>query len=151
MSGVRYWRLKRRMTYTALGKEAGCGGSTIRRLEDDLDHASYALLIRIADALGVTVDQLAEEYPEDAIGPGDHPAQTYTVEDSRLNPVGRFCRERNISLPEYAAMAGAHSRQAARRIWTKQKLKPGEILPLAQLAGLSQEEFLVQYGKEVAA
>lgn len=151
MSGVRYWRLKRRMTYTALGKEAGCSGSTVRRLEDDLDHASYALLIRIADALGVTVDQLAEEYPEDAVGPGDHPAQTYTVDDSRLNQVGRFCRASNISLPEYASMAAINSRQAALRVWTKQKLKPGEILPLARLAGLSQEEFLIQYGKGVAA
>ena len=151
MSGIRYWRLKRHMTYTDLGREAGCGGSTIRHLEDDLDHASYALLIRISDVLGVTVDQLAEEYPEDAVGPGDHPAQTYTVDDSRLNPVGRFCRERNISLPEYAAMAAIKSRQAARRVWTKQKLKPGEIEPLARLAGLSQEEFLVQYGKGAAA
>ena len=151
MSGVRYWRLKRRMTYTDLGKEAGCNGSTIRHLEDDLDHASYALLIRVADALGVTVDQLAEEYPEDAIGPGDHPAAKYTMDPVRLNPVGRFCREQNISLPEYAAMAGVRSRQAARRVWTKQKLKPGEILPLARLAGLSQEEFLVQYGKGAAA
>ena len=151
MSGVRYWRLKRRMTYTALGKEAGCGGSTVRRLEDDLDHASYALLIRIADALGVTVDQLAEEYPEDAVGPGDHPTAKYTMDPVRLNPVGRYCRASNISLPEYAAMAGVHSHQAARRVWTKQKLKPGEILPLAQLAGLSQEEFLVQYGKGAVA
>lgn len=151
MSGIRYWRLKNRMTYTDLGREAGCNGSTIRHLEEDLDHASYVLLIRIADTLGVTVDQLAEEYPEDAVGPGDHPAAKYTTDPVCLNPVGRFCRERNISLPEYAAMAGAHSRQAARRIWTKQKLKPGEILPLAQLAGLSQEEFLARYGKGVAA
>lgn len=151
MSGVRYWRLKRRMTYTALGKEAGCGGSTIRRLEDDLDHASYALLIRIADALGVTVDQLAEEYPGDAVGPGDHPTAKCTMDPVRLNPVGRYCRASNISLPEYAAMAGAHSRQAARRVWMKKKLKPGEIEPLARLAGLSQEEFLAQYGKGVAA
>lgn len=151
MSGTRYWRLKKRMTYTDLGREAGCSGSTIRRLEDDLDHASYALLIRIADALGVTVDQLAEEYPEDAVGPGDHPTAKYTMDPVRLNPVGRYCRASNISLPEYAAMAGAHSRQAARRIWTKKKLKPGEIEPLAQLAGLSQEEFLTRYGKGAAA
>lgn len=151
MSGIRYWRLKRRMTYTDLGREAGCSGSTIRSLENDLDHASYALLIRIADALGVTVDQLAEEYPEDAVGPGDHPTAKYTTDPVRLNSVGRFCRERNISMPEYAAMAGAHSRQAVRRIWTKKKLKPGEILPLARLAGLSQEEFLARYGKGVMA
>lgn len=147
MSGILFWRLKRRMTYTALGKVAGCDGSTIRRLEQDLDHASCALLVRVADALGVTVDQLDMEYPEDSVTLGDHPAARYTMPVSRLNPVGRFCRERNISLPEYAALTGKRSRQAALRVWTKQKLKPGEILPLARMDGLTVEEFLRRYGR----
>lgn len=149
MNGIRYWRLKRRMTYTDLARKAGCTLDTIRRLEEHIgSNTSSALLLRIANALDVTVDELLMEYPEDAITLGDHPTGKYTMALSRLNPVGRYCREHNISLPEYAALTGKRSKQAAQRTWTKQKLKYEEILPLAEREGLTAEEFLTHYEKE---
>lgn len=147
MNGLRYWRLKRHMSYSTLAKEAGGSGTTIRNLEEHLGHVSSDRLVRLADALDVTVDDLVREYPEDSIGLGDHPRSKYTMDKERLNPVGRFCRIHNISLPEYTALAGKNSKQAALRVWTKLKLRPGEILPLAQMEGLSIEDFLLRYKK----
>lgn len=149
MNGIRYWRLKRRMTCTTLAREAHCSPGTIHRLEKHIgSNTSAALLLHIANALGVTVDELLMEYPEDAITLGDHPVRKHTVAPSRLNPVGRYCRANNISLTEYTALTDKHSRQAAQRAWTKQKLKPEEILPLAEREGLTVEDFLTHY-KEV--
>lgn len=148
MNGLRYWRLKRRMSYTVLAKESGVSGSTIHNLEESLEHVYSDRLVRLADALDITVDDLVREYPEDSVGPGDHPKLKYTMDEDRLNPVGRFCRLHNISLPEYTTLAGKKSKQASLRVWTKRKLKPEEILPLAQMEGLSIEGFLLRYGKE---
>ncbi len=149
MNGIRYWRLKERMSYTELARKANCVPNTIRQLEERIkDITSYALLLRLAEALDVTVAQLMMEYRSDAITLGDHPARKYTMDPSRLNPVGHYCRTNNISLPEYAALTGKKSKQAAQRTWTKQKLKYEEILPLAEREGLTVEEFLT-YCKEV--
>ena len=148
MNGVQYWRLKKHMSINALAKAANCCSETIRRLEQTLSQAPSNRLVRVADALGVTVDDLAAEYSEEHITLGDHPAPKYTMDESRLNPVGRFCRAHNISLPQYAAMTGKRSKQAALRVWTKQKLKPEEILPLAQMEGISPEELLLRYAKK---
>lgn len=101
MNGIRYWRLKRRMTYTDLARKAGCSPSTIRRLEEHIgSNTSSALLLRIANALDVTVDELLMEYPEDAITLGDHPAGKYPMALSRLNPVGRYCRSADLDQAE---------------------------------------------------
>ena len=133
------------MTYVALGREAGCIDITVRNLEADIDHASSALLVRIADALNVTVDQLAMEYPEDSITPGDHPVGRYTMASDRLTPVGLYCRAHNISLNEYAALAGKHSRQSAQYAWVKPRPFLEEVEPLARREGLTPEVFLALY------
>lgn len=148
MNGIKFWRLKRRMSYAELARRSNCSYDAISHLEKGIgDSTSYLFLLRLADALGVTLDDLLDEYPEDALSPGDHPAARYTAQMA-LNPVGRYCREHNISLPQYAQMAGVRSRQAARRVWTKQKLKPSNVRPLAELEGLTVEEFLCRYEEE---
>ena len=38
MNGIRYWRLKRRMTYTALAQETGCSSTTLHSWETNPDH-----------------------------------------------------------------------------------------------------------------
>lgn len=150
MNGIRYWRLKRRMTYTALAQETGCSSTTIHSWETNPDHITSTLLVRIADVLEVTVDELMAEYPEDTISLGDHPEGKYTMAAVRLNPVGRYCRAHNISLREYAALAGKRSKQSAQYAWRKASPKPKEIEPLAQREGLSLKAFLTLYRKEVS-
>lgn len=150
MNGIRYWRLKRRMTYNALAREAGCNSTTVRNWETKPDHITSALLVRIADVLGVTVDELMAEYPEDTISLGDHPEGKYTMATARLNPVGRYCRAHNISLCEYAALAGKRTKQSAQYAWVKPKPKHSEIEPLARRERLTLEAFLALYLEEVS-
>lgn len=150
MNGIRYWRLKRRMTYTALAREAGCNSITVRNMERNFSHTTSSLLVRVADALDVTVDQLVADYPEDSIVTGDHPEGRYTMATTRLNPVGRYCRTHNISLIEYAALAGKRTKQSAQYVWVKPKPKRSEIEPLARREGLTLEAFLALYLEEVA-
>ena len=145
MNGIRFGRMKQRKSYTALGKDAHCSPSTVSHLEENIgENTSVALLLRLSDALDMTLDELMDDYPEDALGPGDHPTAKYTAEVA-LNAVGRYCRSHNISLPQYARMAGIKSRQSARRVWSKRKLKPSNIFPLAQLEGITVKEFIHRY------
>lgn len=145
MNGIRFWRLKRHMSYAALCKAANCSYGTIRRLEEEIaDSTSSALLLRLADALGVTLDQLVMDYPADAVSWGDHPVPKRTS-DKPLNTVGRYCRHHNLTLTELARLLGKRSKQAAQHTCIKPTLKPEDILPLARREGVSVEDFISRY------
>ena len=151
MNAIRFLRLKKRMSYIELSRRSSVSPGTIRAMEEGIgERTSSTLLLKIANALGVTIDALEVEYPEDAISLGDHPTPKHTA-TFILNPIGRFCRANNITLPQLANLLGKKSRQAAARTCTKQKVKLWEIQILAQIEGISAEEFMNRYKKEDAA
>ena len=145
INGIYYWRMKRRLSCAGLARAAGCDSQTVSHLEKEIeDSISYLVLLRLADALKVTLDELVADYPEDALGPEDRPMPKYTS-SAPLNPVGNYWRTHYLSLSQMAQLLGKHSRQSASYVCIKPKLKPKDVLPLALMEGLTTEEFLEKY------
>jgi transcriptional regulator with XRE-family HTH domain len=53
------WRVSQLITQEDLGKRAGISGSAISQIEGALVNASFGSVRRLADALGITVDNVS--------------------------------------------------------------------------------------------
>jgi len=75
---LRYFRRVKQMTLSDLAEAAGCSGSLLSRVENDLVTPSLTTLHRLCNALGVSVAALmaeAEERPCIVYGPSERPNQ----------------------------------------------------------------------------
>jgi transcriptional regulator with XRE-family HTH domain len=75
---LRYFRRIKQMTLNELAEAAGCSGSLLSRVENDLVTPSLTTLHRLCTALGISVAALmaeAEERPCVVFAPGERPNQ----------------------------------------------------------------------------
>lgn len=149
MNGFRYWRCKRRMTLRELAREAGCNSAFLMIQEREANpSASSALVASVAGVLGVTMDELFQEYPEEALEAGDHHGNRSRPGGRPLNVVGRYRLAHNLTYQEMADQLGQRSSQAARNLCISPRLSRRSLERLAALENLEVEELLHQYDEE---
>lgn len=149
MSGFRYWRCKRRMTLQELSQEAGCNRVFLMIQEREANpSASSALVASVAKVLNVTMDELFQEYPAEALEAGDHHGNRSRPGGRPLNVVGRYRLAHNLTYLELADRLGQHSSQAARNLCISPRLSRRSLERLAALENLEVEELLRRYDEE---
>lgn len=149
MSGFRYWRCKRHMTLRELAQEAGCNRVFLMIQEREANpSASSALVASVAKVLNVTMDELFQEYPEEALEAGDHHGNRSRPGGRPLNVVGRYRLAHNLTYREMADRLGQHSSQAARNLCISPRLSRRSLERLAALENLEVEELLRRYDEE---
>ena len=74
MTGIKYFRLKNRLTQKELAEKANCQIAVIQRLEQGYSERTRAITLhRIALALDVSLDNLARDYDDSQIDEQDRP------------------------------------------------------------------------------
>ena len=154
MNGIKYWRLKNRMTLAELSDCADITITTVRYLEKKVrDTTTVDIYVRISDALGVTVDDLLIEYSDDALQDGDRPVSKHGG-TKLINCIAMYRKTENLTLQQLAARMGVSSRERARQICNTPMPSRKNLLKLAEYENLSLQEFEVRYAveeKEVCA
>lgn len=146
MSGFRYWRHKRRLTLQELAQAAGCAPAFLILQERKANlSASSALVASVAGALDVTMEELFQEYPEEALEAGDHHGNRSRVGGRPLNAVGRYRLAHNLTYRELADRLGVTSRQSAQALCVSPRPSLRFLERLAALENMTVEEFLCHY------
>lgn len=145
VTGVKYWRKKRRLTKTELAALSGVSGTFIS-VADKAIHPTTMLwcYIRLARALNVTVDDLCREYREEQLTESDRVASKKTSEREPVNCIDRYRKERNLSFAQLGSLLGV-SRQRAHVICRSKHPSENCISLLAGREGVSAKRFLEDY------
>lgn len=149
INGFRYWRNKRHMSRPELAQAAGCTVAFLATQERRANPAaSSALVAAVARALGVTMEELFQTYPKEALEAGDHHGNRTRSGGRPLNVVGRYRLAHNLTYVELADLLGQGSPQAARNLCISPQPSWRTLEKLAALEGIGVEEFLRRYGEE---
>ena len=151
MNGIKYYRKKNKLAIYELSQKSNITAPTIRCLEKTIrPNTSLRTYLRLADSLGVTIDELVDDYNPSLLADGDrhaYPAKNKPVH----NHIDVYRREENLSLQQLATRMGVTSREWARRVCNNKVDSPKMLSRLAAYEQISVEEFVRRYAVEVCA
>ncbi len=153
MTGVHYWRCKRRLTSTALVKLCGVNEKTLRNMEREFQPAvSLHQYIKVAEALQTSVESIFEIYPENALNDSDRPDRSGLANSPVVNLIGQYRKQQNLTYKQLAERYGATSREFGRLLCNAPKPSKAAIKAFADFEKISVEEFekLYEVNKEEA-
>ncbi len=147
MTGLCYWRNKKRFSKASLSEKTGLSTGLITQMEKRLSpYTVLSIYIKLAEALGVTVDQLLEEYDDAELGVGDHGSYR-TGKGIRFAPncIAEYRIIKNFTFQELGGILGLTSRQGAKRICDLPDAPEKYVKTLAAREKISAEEFRLRY------
>ena len=146
MTGVEYYRRKLNLTRPTLAARSGLSVATLMNYEQRgiSDYTPVTLLLNLADALGVTLDELLCEHDKSELTTIDRVKRKSRI-DSPRNAVSNYRIAHNLRYQELADRLGVGSRESARVICKRETARRKHILTLSRLEKLSPEEFLERY------
>ena len=148
MNGIRYFRKKNKLAIYELSELSHVCKPTIHSLEKAIQPTTtLSTYLRLADALGVTLDELLDDYDPALLKDGDRHAYIGRQKPPR-NPIAVYRREENLSLQQMADRMGVGSREWARRICDKTIASPKLLRRLAAYENVTEAEFLRRYTVE---
>lgn len=149
ISGVEYWRCKRRVSTTELKELIGCAGATAQAWKNPnrlLGMSDFSCVIAVADRLNVTIDQLFEVHSTAELEAGDR-AQRETKYHPSSNCLSRYRIEKGLSYAQLGERMGL-TRQRV-QIACKQKTAPESgVKRICRYEQLTPAEFCTRYGGE---
>ena len=150
MNGLHYHRLTTRLTLKQLAERSHCSWGVLQKLDRRIPPSTpSAVIANLAAALGVTMDALLRTYPDDALSAGDHPAYPPKVQRPG-NLLDHYRRVNNLTCEELAARLGVGSRQAAQQACVSPTPSKKHLRHLAELEGVTTEEFIHRYQERKA-
>ena len=149
MNGVKFFRLKHKLSRGELFERSGVQVQRILHYENDIpiDKMDVAKLRRLADALDTTVGALIQEYDDSLLNPGDR-YQRPSKSLNGQNVIARYRRMENLSLEQLAERMGVLSREHARQLCVSEAARDQYVEALCTYEGISLPAFLVRYGEE---
>lgn len=142
MNGLKYHRLNQHLSRLQLADKAGFMYHTIYHLEKEIRPTSTArTLSRLANALGVTIEELEKEYPDDALEPGAHRVYQRHKESVNHNCIEEYRKERNLDYRELGEMLGVSREWAHQQCRKRPSPTRKQLRKLAELEGMSEAEF----------
>ena len=146
VTGVKYWRFKRHITRKSLAKQSGIVEMTLKDMEEDFFFSRPSCFyMRIAAALNVTVDDLAQSYPVSMLAAGDR----YVRKSTSANPnncLAVYKMVHHLNNEQMANLLGLAGRESARKVCERDVPQEKYVKRLAQYEGISEEEFIFRYG-----
>ncbi len=117
ISGVEYWRCKRQVRKSDIETILGGRSSYLNWARPDslLETSSFEKLLKIADLLDVTADQLLEDHSVAELEDGDRPQRT----SKHANPdncISNYRIRNGLSFQQLADRLGGVSRQYAQEV-----------------------------------
>lgn len=141
MYGLKYHRMKQWLSQKELAKLSGCSLQTITRLEQDMPSSTWCRIIDdCAKALGVSMDEIVREYPDDILSDGDHPSTESRTENPH-NCLSQYRRAKNLTFEELAIRLGNSTREAGRIACARSVPLDKDIQKLAAYERISVEDF----------
>lgn len=148
MNAIRFLRKKNKLAVYELSERSQVSAPTIHSLEQAIQPTTaLSIYLRLADALGVTLDELLADYDPALLKDGDRHAYIGRQKPPR-NPIAVYRREENLSLQQLADHMGVGSREWARRICDKTIASPKLLRRLAAYENVTEAEFLRRYTVE---
>lgn len=145
MNGIGFYRRKKRLALYELSEMSHVYKGTIHRLEEELNpKTALSIYLRLAEALGVTLDELLKEYDPSLLQAGDRHAYAGGPRTLR-NPIAVYRSVENLSLQQLARRLGVTSREWARQVCNEDSVSPLHLGRLAAFEGISEAEFRVRY------
>jgi len=146
MTSVEYHRRKNGLSQSALAAKSGLSEMTIQNYEHGgiPGHTSVTPLLNLADALGVTLDELLTEHDGSELTTKDRSKRKSCI-DSPCNAVSNYRIAHNLRFQELADRLGVGSRESARVICKRDTARRKHILTLSGYEKISPEEFLELY------
>ena len=145
MTGVEYWRCKRRLSRSALVKRSGVSEKTLHRMEEGVcPTTKLSIYMDVARALDVPIDELARIYAEEDLESGDRPACRQKAQRD-VNCIAVYRRVRNLTHQQLVERLGAHSREWSRQVCSNPRPNKKALLILAKYEGITVEEFERRY------
>ena len=146
MYGIEYHRMKQRLTKKEFAERAGCSLQTLARLEQEMPpSASCRIIDNCAKALGVSMEEIVREYPDDILAAGDHPSTESKTENPN-NCLSQYRRAKNLTFEELAMRLGNSTREAGRIACARSVPLDKDMQKLASFEGMSMEAFQELYG-----
>lgn len=150
MNGIRFYRKKNKLAVYELSEMSHVDKVTVHRLEVKINPTtSLSIYLRLADALGVTLDELLEDHDPVLLRDGDRHAYAGGPKILR-NPIAVYRHDENLSLQQLAGRMGVTSREWARRVCAEETASPKLLRRLAAFESISEAEFLRRYAVEEA-
>lgn len=145
MNGIGFYRRKKRLALYELSEMSHVYKGTIHRLEEELNpKTTLSIYLRLADALGVTLDELLKDYDPSLLRAGDRHAYAGGPKPPH-NPIAVYRSDENLSLQQLAWRLGVTSREWARRVCNEDTVSPLHLGRLAAYEGISEAEFRQRY------
>lgn len=146
INGIEYYRRKRCMQKIDLEKKSGVSLHSIVEYESmrSLDKCRIENILRLADALDVTVDQLLEIHNRNELTPLDRSFRV-SNEHSPRNPVAIYRKRKNLTLLELGKLLGGLTKWGTSKVCRMDNPPIRHIRALSILEDMSVEEFLDTY------
>lgn len=146
MTGVQFYRSKLGLSRNTLSARSGLCVATIMNYEQKgiPDHTPVSPLLNLADALGVTLDELLTEHDASDLTTADRIKCSSKINSPR-NAISNYRIAHNLRYQELADRLGVGSREAARVICKRETARRKYILTLSAYEQFSPEEFLERY------
>ena len=151
MTGIEYFRLKRRMSVKALTAAAHLGATTVTYYEHlRPEQMQVPVLLKISRALDVPIDDLIKEYDERLLEPGDHHTHTRNISLGKTTPLANYRRAKNLTVAQLAGIAGC-SKQNISRACIEGGHRNKLVRRICEYENIDRETFDRLYGSGVTA
>ncbi len=145
MLGIKYYRLMENRTQEDMAATLGIGAPLYISLEKDKDTQHKAsLYMDLSRIFGASVDDLIREYPNEILA-SKHNAKPKQHEP--VNCIGVYMQINNHTLRSMRGLLGV-SYQMVRVICARSEVAQKYIQKLADVEGISKDEFEQKYGKD---
>jgi transcriptional regulator with XRE-family HTH domain len=146
INGIRYHRLKQRLSMTELADRAGMFSSALGKVErqHNLDNLHGSTLLNLSNALHVPADELVQFYDSSLLKEGDrasYPSQS----DNLNNCVAIYRRATGITYADLAKRLGITTKEGGRKACNRDTPSPKHVQALALYEHISPEEFSRRY------
>lgn len=148
MNGIRYFRKKNKLAVYELSELSHVSAPTIHSLESTIQPTTaLSIYLRLADTLGVTLDELLDDYDPTLLKDGDRHTYCGNTKPPR-NPIAVYRMAENLTLQQLADRMGVTSREWARRICDGDCVSGKLLRRLAAYENMTETEFLHCYAVE---
>lgn len=147
MYGAELIRRRMHLQKQVVADAVGITTTTLKLLEEEVPGSmSLYIYLSLAEYYGVTIDDLLEEYPDDAAGLGAHPP-TESGREQETNCLTWYRRAYNLSFHELATLLGKNHRYFANKACAELVAREEYVEILAAREGISPDEFRARYSK----
>ena len=152
MTGLEYYRRKKQYSKAGLARCSGVCKDTIKAYEKFgiSENASVDVLLSLADALEVPVDDLIADCEGGDLTTRDRATRTSKIQ-SPGNAVNNYRMKNNLRYQELANLLGLAARESARKVCTRATARDVHVRRLCQYEGLTMDEFRAIYLPRIPA